>query len=205
MPGSGRPTNRRPKGEPRRRRCNILLRSLAPGEIAFYVCGPSSRAPTMHDLPSVIPSRIPTGVTPDQLEFRVLRSAADALPIGEMSAQARALGISPARINVTAANAGRGHVLVTCSTEMANFSRRAIPRARGESQHERGRATADRRVDGGRRDLQGNRGGAPAGNVGRLTSRRAPRDAADGLRCARRAPRDGADGRNGHPYTRMRR
>lgn len=67
------------------------------------------------------PSQIPTVVTPDHLEFRVLRSAADALPIGEMSAQARSLGISPARINVTAANAGRGHVLVTCSTEVAIF------------------------------------------------------------------------------------
>jgi hypothetical protein len=38
-----------------------------------------------------------------------------------MSAQARALGISPARINVSTTNAGRGHVLVTCSTEMGIF------------------------------------------------------------------------------------
>jgi hypothetical protein len=60
-------------------------------------------------------------VTPDHVEFRVLRSAADALPISEMPAQARALGISPARINVSAANAGRGHVLVTCTTEVAIF------------------------------------------------------------------------------------
>ncbi len=60
-------------------------------------------------------------MTPDQLEFRVPRSAADALPISDMPAQARALGISPARINVSAAHAGRGHVLVTCSTEVAIF------------------------------------------------------------------------------------
>ena len=51
-----------------------------------------------------------------------------------------------------------------------DFSRRAIPRARGKSRHARGRATADRRVDGRRRDLQGNRGGAPAGIVGRIVT-----------------------------------
>lgn len=60
-------------------------------------------------------------MTPDHLEFRLPRSAADALPISDMPAQARALGISPARINVSSAHAGRGHVLVTCSTEVAIF------------------------------------------------------------------------------------
>lgn len=55
------------------------------------------------------------------MEFRVLRSAADALPISEMPAQARALGIAPARISVSATNAGRGYVLVTCSTEVGIF------------------------------------------------------------------------------------
>lgn len=58
---------------------------------------------------------------PDQLEFRVPRSAADALPISEMSVHARALGISPARIVVSTTNAGRGYVLVTCSMEVGIF------------------------------------------------------------------------------------
>ena len=57
----------------------------------------------------------------DHLEFRIPRAAAEALPISEMSAQARALGISPARVDVSAAHAGRGQVRVTCSTEMGIF------------------------------------------------------------------------------------
>ena len=57
----------------------------------------------------------------DQLEFRIPRTAAEALPISEMAAQARALGISPARVDVSATNAGRGQVRVICSTEMGIF------------------------------------------------------------------------------------
>jgi hypothetical protein len=60
-------------------------------------------------------------VNTDQLIFRIPRAAADALPISEMAAQARSLGISPARVDVSTANAGRGHVRITCSTEMGIF------------------------------------------------------------------------------------
>jgi hypothetical protein len=38
-----------------------------------------------------------------------------------MSAQARALGILPSRIEVRTSNAGRGQVRVSCSVEMATF------------------------------------------------------------------------------------
>ena len=120
MPGSGRPTNRRRKAatEAQLQHCVAIV-----GTEGNRVLRLRPLLPRSHDarFAERFPSRISTGVTPDQMEFRVLRSAADALPIGEMSAQARALGISPARINVTAANAGRGHVLVTCSTEVAIF------------------------------------------------------------------------------------
>jgi hypothetical protein len=57
----------------------------------------------------------------DHLEFRIPRTAAEALPISEMAAHARSLGISPARVDVSAANAGRGQLRVTCSTEMGIF------------------------------------------------------------------------------------
>ena len=56
-----------------------------------------------------------------RIEFRIPRRAAEALPLSGMSAQARALGIVPSRIEVTTSNAGRGHVRVACSSEMGSF------------------------------------------------------------------------------------
>jgi len=60
-------------------------------------------------------------VNPLRIEFQIPRRAADALPISAMSAQARALGISPSRIEVGTAKVGRGKLRVTCSREMAIF------------------------------------------------------------------------------------
>ena len=60
-------------------------------------------------------------VTKDRLEFRIPRTAADALPLSEMSAHARSLGVFPTKVEVSTANAGRGLVRVICSTEMGIF------------------------------------------------------------------------------------
>jgi hypothetical protein len=60
-------------------------------------------------------------VTRTQIEFRIPRRAAEALPLSGMSPQARDLGIVNSRLEVTTANAGRGHVRVVCSKEMGTF------------------------------------------------------------------------------------